>query len=220
MEATVEFKNNADLMFFGKVNASISHELKNIMAIISEAAGLLNDLIEIAETGQEYDLEMIKTCSKDIVEEIQRGFTTIKQMNIFSHSMDDPLKSVNLHEVLNLVSKLAGFLSFASAVRIDLPEEAAPTVVTCPFRLQNLVYHALVFAFELVGPDAEIQVSVCPEENNRVRINFSGFGEPSARSFPSEKTKQVAASIGAEVIMTKGSQGFDILVPNLSGGME
>ena len=28
------------LGFFGKVNASISHELKNVMAIISETAGL------------------------------------------------------------------------------------------------------------------------------------------------------------------------------------
>ncbi len=43
MNSPIEFQNNEDLVFFGKVNASISHELKNILAIISEAAGLLND---------------------------------------------------------------------------------------------------------------------------------------------------------------------------------
>ena len=32
-----------DLAFFGKVNASISHELKNILAIISEAAVLIRN---------------------------------------------------------------------------------------------------------------------------------------------------------------------------------
>jgi hypothetical protein len=39
------------LAFFGKVNASISHELKNVMAIISETAGLLGDLSEMARGG-------------------------------------------------------------------------------------------------------------------------------------------------------------------------
>ena len=37
-----------NLAFFGKVNASISHELKNVMAIIAETAGLLGDLSEMA----------------------------------------------------------------------------------------------------------------------------------------------------------------------------
>ena len=84
MDSTIDFKNNDDLAFFGKVNASISHELKNILAIISEAAGLLQDLTAIATKGQKIELEMLNTCSQDIVEEIQRGFTTIKQMNTFS----------------------------------------------------------------------------------------------------------------------------------------
>ena len=111
MSNLIEFQNNEDLAFFGKVNASISHELKNILAIISEAAGLLNDLTEMATKGQNFELEMMKTCSQDIVEEIQRGFTTIKRMNVFSHSMDNPLKRVNLIEVLDLIIHLAVFLN-------------------------------------------------------------------------------------------------------------
>ena len=102
MDSTIDFKNNDDLAFFGKVNASISHELKNILAIISEAAGLLNDLTDMASKGGNFEVEMIQTCSKDIVEEIQRGFATIKKMNTFSHSADDPLKRVNLVEVLGI----------------------------------------------------------------------------------------------------------------------
>ena len=31
------------LQFFGKMTASISHEIKNVMAIINESAGLLDD---------------------------------------------------------------------------------------------------------------------------------------------------------------------------------
>ena len=219
MNSAIEFQNNEDLAFFGKVNASISHELKNILAIISEAAGLLNDLTELATKGQKFELEMMKTCSQDIVEEIQRGFATIKQMNAFSHSMDDPLKRVNLTADLGLMINLAGFLSFASKVHFDPPQEAAPIVLTCPWRLQNLIYQSLVYAFESVGPDGEIQVSLHPQKNGSARITFSGLGTKSARTFPVEETIQIAASINAEIVVTDDTQVLDILVPHLIESM-
>jgi len=213
MDSTIDFKNNDDLAFFGKVNASISHELKNILAIISEAAGLLNDLTDMASKGGNFEVEMIQTCSKDIVEEIQRGFATIKKMNTFSHSADDPLKRVNLVEVLDLMIHLARFLSFASKVRFDPPEEAAPIVLTCPWRLQNLIYQALVYGFESVGPDGEIQVSLHPQKDGSARITFSGLGKNSARRFPVDQTRQIAVSINAEIGMNGDSHVLDILVP-------
>ena len=216
MDSTIDFKNNDDLAFFGKVNASISHELKNILAIISEAAGLLQDLTAMAAKGQKIELEMLNTCSQDIVEEIQRGFTTIRQMNTFSHSVDAPLKSVNLIEVLDLMISLAGFLSFASKVRFDPPQDEASIVSTCPFRLQNLVYHTLVFAFKSVGVDGEIQVAVHRETNSSARIAFSGLGTEGGLPFPSEETKNIAASIGAEIRMADDSQAIDILVSQFS----
>jgi signal transduction histidine kinase len=219
MNSAIEFQNNEDLVFFGKVNASISHELKNILAIISEAAGLLNDLTELASKGQDFKLEMMKTCSQDIIEEIQRGFGTIKQMNTFSHSMDDPLKRVNLIEVLGLMIHLAGFLSFAGKVQFDPPEEAAPIVLTCPWRLQNLIYQSLVYAFESVGPDGEIQVSLHPQNDGSARITFSGLGSKSTRTFPVDQTRQIATSINAEIGMTGDSHVLDILVPHLIESM-
>jgi signal transduction histidine kinase len=215
MSSLIEFQNNEDLAFFGKVNASISHELKNILAIISEAAGLLQDLTEMKTRGQKIELEMLKTCSQDIVEEIQRGFTTIKQMNTFSHSVDVPIKSVNLIEVLDLMINLAGMLSFASKVRFDPAPEEASIVSTCPFRLQNLVYHTLVFAFKSVGADGEIQVAVHRETNSSARIAFSGLGAGGELSFPTEETKNIAKSIGAEIRMTDDYQAIDILVTQL-----
>lgn len=219
MTSAKDFQPDEDLAFFGKVNASISHELKNIMAIISEAAGLLKDLTEMAATGENIDPEMLKTCSQDIIEEIQRGFATIKQMNVFSHSVDEPFKSVNLIDVLNLMIGLAGFLSFASKVRFEPPREAEPLIFTCPFRLQNLIYRALVFAFESAGPSGEIQITIHPENNGSVRIVFSGLGTMGARAFPSDKLSGIAASIGAEISRDDGSQVIDIRVSQLNANM-
>ena len=220
MSSVIETLNNEDMMFFGKVNASISHELKNILATISEAAGLLNDLTELATKGHNFELEMMKTCSQDIVEEIQRGFAAIKRMNTFSHSMDDPLKRVNLIEVLDLVINLAGFLSFASKVHFDPPQKAAPIVITIPWRIQNMIYQALVFAFESVGPDGEVQVSLHPQNDGSARITLAGLGLKAVRKFPGDQTIQIAESISVEIVVSEETRTVDILVPEFIKGLK
>jgi signal transduction histidine kinase len=212
MKSPTEFQNNDDLAFFGRVNASISHELKNILAIISETAGLLNDLTRMASEGKEVELETLSIYSEDIVEEIQRGFMTVNQMNRFAHSLDDPFKKVDLIEILNLMIHLAGFLSFAVKVRFKKPEGDAPNIFTCPFRLQNLIYQTLLFAFKSAGPLSEIDVSV-HEKNGNVRITFAGLGPGTARTFLNDKTKRVADSIKAEILVNQDYQALDILIP-------
>jgi hypothetical protein len=134
-------------------------------------------------------------------------------MNTFSHSVDEPVKSVNLIEVLDLMINLAGFLSFASKVRFDPVPEAAPVVLTCPFRLQNLIYQALVFAFESAGPEGQIQVEIQPQPNGRAHITFSGFGLKNIGSFVSDKTKKIAVSIGVEIREAGDLKSFDLIVP-------
>ena len=213
MNNTTDFGNIDDLTFFGKVNASISHELKNSMAIISEAAGLLQDLTEMAVKGQKLELEMLKTCSEDIIEEIQRGFAIIKQMNAFSHGVDDPVKKVNILDIIDLMVALSKFLSFASKVRFDSTAEDASVVLTCPFRLQNLIYQALIFAFESAGPDGQIAVEIQPQPNGSVYITFSGLGSSNSRSFASDKIKIMAASIGIDIRESANLHSFELVVP-------
>lgn len=209
-------KFNDDLAFFGKVNASISHELKNILAIISEAAGLLTDLTEMAANGGDVQLEMLKNCSRDIVDEVQRGFTTIKQMNQFSHSVDDPAKDVDLGDCLKLMAGLAGFLSYACRIHYVSPENDSVRVFTRPFKLQHLIYQVLVFAFESAGPNSEIDVSLRPaSEGEAARICFSRIGSGPSRIFPPEEAKMIAASIGAEFEIDHDCQTVDILIPPL-----
>ncbi len=111
MNDAINFINMEGLKFFGRVNASISHELKNILAIISETAGFSNDLTTLAKQGKELKLSLLENCNESIIEEIQRGFTTIKQMNSFAHSVDVPIKEIDLLETLDLTIKLSSFFS-------------------------------------------------------------------------------------------------------------
>jgi hypothetical protein len=134
-------------------------------------------------------------------------------MNKFSHSVDDPAKKVNLVDVVDLMIALAKLLSFASKIRFDPPPEAAPMVLTCPIRLQTLIYRALVFAFESAGPDGEIGVAIQPQPDGSAHITFSGLDSSSGRSFASDKTKIIATSIGIDILEPPGTQSFELVVP-------
>ena len=85
-----EVISETGLQFFGKMSASISHEMKNVMAIINENAGLLEDLTVMAEKGMPIDPERLKTQASRIMKQIRRGDDIIKGMNRFAHSVDEP----------------------------------------------------------------------------------------------------------------------------------
>ncbi|WDP86798.1 MAG: HAMP domain-containing histidine kinase [Desulfobacter sp.] len=201
------------LAFFGRVNASISHELKNIMAIISETAGLLSDLSEMARKGGTIELDMLTDSTQSIVEEIQRGFTTIRQMNRFSHSIDTPIVSIDLREILDLVARLSEYLAFAGKMNISPVEGDAPMVKTCPFILQAIIYEAAVRIFKETGPKANLSVSIQPIEDSAWQIAFTGLSITKSDTFLGQNIKKMAASIGVFINHTPSDARLEIQVP-------
>jgi signal transduction histidine kinase len=199
MEHAKEWFGYDSLAFFGKVNASISHELKNIMAIISETAGLLDDLSAMASAGGAIAPEMLKNCTESIAEEIQRGFAVIRQMNRFAHSVDTPAASVNLMDLMTLVIHLSRYLSFCGKTELYPCRGDAPIAMTSPFLLQTLFYQALIYTFKNTGPEAQIGISIQSLGDSGWRIAYSGFTASEFQVFPDADIKNLAASIGVVI---------------------
>jgi len=183
------------------------------MAIISETAGLLGDLAEMASAGNPLQIDVLKNCVASIEEEIQRGFSTIRQMNRFAHSVDNPVQKVNLAEVLELVTNLSGFLSFAGTPRITCRGEDPPEVSTCPFLIQNVFYQALVHAYRCAGPGAPVEAVVQAEGRSAWRISLSWQQTRETPPFPDRETADTAAAIGVAIVSGGRTDGLDIVVP-------
>lgn len=213
MDNAKELFGYDSLAFFGKVNASISHELKNVMAIISETAGLLGDLSEMAQGGEPIDPDMLASSTDSIIEEIQRGFTTIRQMNRFAHSVDTPVLSVDLMDILDLVRNLSEYLSFAGKTNLHTGEGAAPMALTCPFILQSIIYQAVVQTFQHAGPGAQLDISVQSKNESTWRILFDGFSLREFEVFPDDRIKSMAASIGVSIHWDRTADLLELDVP-------
>ena len=115
-----EVISETGLQFFGKMSASISHEMKNVMAIINENAGLLEDLTVMAEKGMPIDPQRLRTQASRIMKQIRRGDDIIKGMNRFAHSVDEPWRQVELNDTWAQVQQALSSLPLPQRVVVVL----------------------------------------------------------------------------------------------------
>ena len=192
--------------FFGKMSASISHEIKNALAIINEKAGLLEDFTVLAGQGRPIDPERLKSLAGDIMKQIQRADGLVKRMNRFAHSSDDPLKMIDLGETLELITSIAMRLASMREARVDLILPGHPImVITNPFLFENLIWSCLEFLLM----ENHKAIKIIPETTGEdIRIRLVGqfaFPDDSGRSFPSGKEGALLTSLKAEIHMNPQS---------------
>ena len=129
-----------ELHYFGKVSASVSHELKNVLAILNENAGLLQDLAAMAEQGQPLDPERMRRLAGTMLDQINRGDVIIKRMNRFAHSADENRATVDLNELLTMVIELFERTATNRGVKVEMKTPVASMgIKTDPFALETLV---------------------------------------------------------------------------------
>lgn len=210
------FISSEGLKFFGKVNASISHELKNIFAIISETAGFLNDLTDLAKQGESLNISLLENCGESIAEDIQRGFSTIKRMNQFAHSVDVPIKEIDISETVELTVKLSSFLSFSSNVQIENGTWKNKSVLTCPFLMQSLIYQILIFVYESVGTDGNVLIQFDSPKDTGTALFISIPPQHSLDEFPTPDIQQTADFLGVRFNLNTLDGKLDIWIPYVS----
>jgi len=161
MSAYQESIGDCGLHCFGSISASISHELKNALAIINENAGLLEDLSLMAEKGRPLDPVRLKSLAANIGKQIQRADGIIRNMNRFAHSADEPVSCIDLGETLALTVALSARLAAMKSVTLNyIPPPQPINVTTRLFYIENLVWLCLKEIFESAGAEKEITLAL------------------------------------------------------------
>jgi C4-dicarboxylate-specific signal transduction histidine kinase len=202
MSSDWELIGRAGFLFFGKMAASISHEIKNVLAIINENAGLLEDITLMAERGTPINSDRIKTQAERIKKQVRRADVIVKNMNGFAHSADEPLMSVDLGEILELLAALSGRFAYTRGVTLEPASMgSSATITTNPFLLENLVWLCLDFAMEMAGRGKTVGlIAEKPENDGRIRFTqLEALGEPLADKFPGEVEKALLVALKAQI---------------------
>ena len=160
------------LMFFGQVSASISHEIKNVLSIINENAGLLEDFVLMSEKGVPPDIERLGRLAETVGRQIRRADDIVKMMNHFAHSADHPVEKVDLYETAGFVTDLCGrMISMGrGAVTVDPPVEPV-NIYTHRFYLQAMLWMCIESIMKASGPGVQIRIG-CEKSARGARMRF------------------------------------------------
>jgi len=150
----------AGFAFFGRISASVTHEINNVLSTISELSGLLQDLLTAAERQGSVPPEKLQRLAEGLTIHVKKGAGIVKRLNTFAHSTDQAVKLVELTDVLESITSLARRL--VNLKQINLETNFSPdslAVQTNPFMLQHAVFVCIDLVLSHSACDRPITIS-------------------------------------------------------------
>jgi hypothetical protein len=138
MNEQSDVMGSSGLRFFGEMSSANAHEIKNALAVINENAGLLEDLVMMAEKGASLDLDRFKRIACAIKKQVQRADHIAKSTNRFSHSVDKGQTAADLEQSIILVNDMAS--RYATLRDVHLQVETLQQAVSLPIRPFTLLH--------------------------------------------------------------------------------
>ncbi|MFH1921011.1 MAG: hypothetical protein ABIP48_14170 [Planctomycetota bacterium] len=174
-----------DLAFFGKIGADVSHDMRNVLSIVGENAGLLDDQLALAESGKALDYEKLKKLSARITRQVTRGTQTLEWFSRFAHAADEEAASSDLTAITETMAALAERHVVLAGCKLeaDLPDEAI-RVKANPFSLQHAVFSAIELILESLENGQVVTIKLAGRGATAVMSvsgSAAGAGELSGR---------------------------------------
>jgi C4-dicarboxylate-specific signal transduction histidine kinase len=161
MDPKLTILGRTGLRFFGKMSAANAHEIKNALAVINENAGLLSDLVTMADRGIALNPQRLMRLSEKIKAQVTRADEIAKSTNRFAHSVDNMHNEADLGQSLGLVKTMA--MRFATQRHISIEIVPPPSSITIPrqeFMVLHLLWLCLSCALEAANAEKTIQIEI------------------------------------------------------------
>jgi signal transduction histidine kinase len=214
---------------FGHLLADFSHEMRNHLAVIQEANGLLEDILLAMEGAEGNPVPALlgKTAAQ-ISQRVRRSADLCQHLSGMAHRSDAPL---SFFQVNDLLAELVVFLERSTrsqqvTLQLD-PGQGIDSIYNEPALLQHILYQLYTFSLELLDNGQTLIISTAQaKEGIAISFRLVGVSELDLAGV-SEAVSAAVASLGAKLedlrqerLAVKGqknadSSGFSLLVPSL-----
>ncbi len=203
------------IAFFGTIIAGQSHEVTNVLNIISELSGLQLDLLRAQEQDLPVNLPRLQEVIARIQHQVHRGETIIRNINGFAHSADLPVAVFDLKEMLERVLFLAQRSARLAQVELvsDLPPESI-VLESNPFCVQQAVFTCIELALGCASDTRRVEVG-CSVSADGAEIRVAGADHATEDKNTDERLELLQLlleSIGGSVVKRPGDEAACVLV--------
>jgi len=197
--------------YFGRMGASISHDIKNCLAIMNENAGLMSDHLMMAQKGVPPDIDRFSGIIRRIEKQITRADDIVKSFNNFSHSMDKPEQQIDLDEAVGLALNLGARIIANKSITVTHTRAADKLYVNGSlFFLLFLIWSILENATEKLASGAVLNISSMEDENKQVCLSFQ-CEQPFASDFGRRSSNQTLDLLQAKIILNDEHNRADLI---------
>jgi signal transduction histidine kinase len=155
----MEKNDNREIAFFGKITAGISHEMQNVLSIINESTGLMEDFLNMSKDASFPYRNKLRNLLTTIQRQVERGIEIAVQLNRFAHEPDQNTKEVDLAEIAEYFVALAQ--RFARLQHVALTCSAADgsyKITTRPVLLLLTLYTGFECCLQRMSEGGQIAV--------------------------------------------------------------
>jgi signal transduction histidine kinase len=146
--------------FFGRVTAGITHEIKNVLAIIQESSGLMEDVLEVTEDSTFSHKDKFLKSLDRIRRQIQRGIDITTCLNWFAHSPDSTPASLDLNETSKQIVMLASRFARLKNVALESSPSDPPLVIKSdPVSLEMALFESIEILLKAINTGGRITLS-------------------------------------------------------------
>lgn len=164
-----------NLVFMGRVVASYSHEIQNILAIINESTGLMHDLLTLKKKDLADQVQRFAKTLEDVGEQVQRGQELSSHLNTLAHSPDKEVGGVDVVHSMQTIFALSNRLVKNKRMKLRLEEpQTQLQVTTRPVEFLHCLFCGLEWAMTHGEAGDEI-VFQAQGTGDGVQITLSGW---------------------------------------------
>lgn len=195
-----------DILFMGRIIASVTHDMQNIIAIIKESGALTDDILKLnGPPRMRYGKELAAALT-NIQQQVERGRKLMFMLNGFAHAAADHPERCDLLRFSRQISVLAERMARLKECALQTFLEGEPLYVRGnALALMQSIY--LGIAAVLEGCEAGDTLIVAPLDSELApegRVCLRIYAEKS-KNFPEERSlSSVLAEMGASFQQEEG----------------
>lgn len=128
-------------LFFGEIAASVSHDLQNVLAIIRESSGLIEDILMMnQDTLKPEEIELLSSNISSVIRQVDRGVSITSGLNNFAHTTES-VETANPGKVLERLLSLSKRIFQHKGLDVEI--ETAETSISIP--IDPILFQALAY---------------------------------------------------------------------------
>jgi len=169
----IAINNQNVLAFFGKITASMTHEIKNVLAIIQETSGLIEDIVNMSDTADLKNKERFISSLERIQAQIQRGIHITSNLNRFAHSPDNEQEQIDLNDLIQQLSSLVTRFAHLKKVKLmTVPADSPLMIQANSVHLQMLIFNAIEIVLQHIESGTLTLIPIQENEQLKMHINY------------------------------------------------